>query len=72
MEVTCNWCCCLKKQVDPSSKFVLGYKDPFKRETFKIRERSGAHRNCEQLYKAQKNPKNTPLAVVDAFTQPGP
>ena len=76
MEVTCIWCCCFKKQADPSSKFALGYKDPFKRETFKtnnpklfktiktfhIHERSVFHRNCEQSYKAQKNPENTPLA----------
>ena len=62
LEVTCNWCCCFKKQADASSKFVLGYKDRFKRETFKIHEKSVSHRNCEQLYKAQKNPENTPLA----------
>ena len=68
MEVTCNLCCCFKKQADPSSKFVLGYEDPFKRETFKtnnitiiktiktfnIHERSVSHRKCEQSYKAQK------------------
>ena len=40
MEVTCNWSCCFKKQADASSKFVLGYNDPFKRETFKIYKRS--------------------------------
>ena len=62
MKVTCNWCCCFKKQADASSKFALGYKDPFKRETFKIHERSVPHRKCEQLYKAQKNIENTPLA----------
>ena len=62
MEVTCNWCCYFKKQVDASSKFVLGYKDPFKRETFKIHEKNVSHKNCEQLYKAEKNPENTPLA----------
>ena len=62
MEVTCNCCYCLKKQADASSKFVLGYKDPFKRETFKIHKRSVSHRNCEQLYKAQKNPEDTPPA----------
>ena len=50
MKVTCNWCCCFKKQADSSSKFVLGYKDPFKKETFKIYKRSVSHRNCEQLY----------------------
>ena len=52
MEVTCNWFCCFKKQADALSKFILGYKDPFKRETFKIHERSVSHRNCEQLCKA--------------------
>ena len=76
MEVTCNWCCYFKKQADPSSKFVLGYKDLFKKETFKtnnptiiktiktfnIHEKSVSNRNCEQSYKAQKNPENTPLA----------
>ena len=31
MEVTCNWCCCFKKQADALSKFVLSYKDPFKK-----------------------------------------
>ena len=62
MEVTCNWCCCFKKQADASSKFILGYKDPFKRETFKIYEKNVSHRNCEQLYKAQKNSENTLLA----------
>ena len=64
MEVTCNWYCCflIKKQADASSKFVLGYKDPFKRETFKIYERSVSHRNCKQLYKTEKNPEDTPLA----------
>ena len=62
MEVTCNWCCCFKKQADASSKLVLGYKDPFKRESFKIHERSVSYRNCEQLYKAQKNTESTPLA----------
>ena len=62
MEMTCNRCCCFKKQADASSKFVLGYKDPFKRETLKILERSVSHRNCEQLYNAQKNPENAPLA----------
>ena len=62
MEVTCNWCCCFKKQADASSKFVLSYIDPFRRETSKIHKRSVPHRNCEQLYKAQKNPENTPLA----------
>ena len=36
--------------------------DLFKRETFKIHERSVSHRNCEQLYKTQKNPEETPLA----------
>ena len=60
MEVTCNWCCCFKKQADTSSKFVLSYKYPFKRETFKIHERRD--KNCEQLYKAQNNPENIPLA----------
>ena len=62
MEVTCNWWFCFRKQADASSKFVLGYKDPFKRETFKIHERSVSHRNCEESYKAQKNPENIPLA----------
>ena len=62
MEVTCNWCCCFKKQADVSSKFVFCYKDPFKRETFKIHERNVSHRDCEQLYKAPKNSEDTPLA----------
>ena len=47
MEMTCNWCFCFKKQADTSSKFVLGYKDPFKRKTFKIHEKSVSHRNCK-------------------------
>ena len=36
MEVTCNWCCCFKKQANASSKFVVGYKDPFKRLTLRF------------------------------------
>ena len=62
MEVTCNCCCCFKKQADALSKFFFGYKDPFKKETFKIHERSVSYRNCEQLYKAQKDSEDTPLA----------
>ena len=62
VEVTCNWCCSFKTQADTSSKFILGYKDSFKRESFKIHERSASHRKCEQLYKAKKNPEATPMA----------